>query len=65
MVILPIMMQEQIEDEKIIEKLLSERTNKKVEFKVPQKGEKLRFIEMAVNNAKITLENKVKELVLK
>ena len=56
-----IMMQEKIEDEELIEKLLSERTNKKVEFKVPQKGEKLRFVEMAINNAKITLENKVKE----
>ena len=55
------MMQEKIEDEELIEKLLSERTNKKVEFKVPQKGEKLRFVEMAINNAKITLENKVKE----
>ncbi len=56
-----IMIQERIEDEELIEKLLSERTNKKVEFRVPQKGEKLRFVEMAINNAKITLENKVKE----
>ena len=56
-----IMMQTKIEDGEIIEKLLSERTNKKVEFKVPQKGEKLKFVEMAINNAKITLENKVKE----
>jgi len=56
-----IMIQEEIEDRELIEKLLSERTEKKVEFKIPQKGEKLRFIEMAINNAKITLENKVKE----
>jgi len=56
-----IMIQEGIEDRELIEKLLSERTEKKVEFKIPQKGEKLRFIEMAINNAKITLENKVKE----
>jgi len=56
-----IMIQENIEDRELIEKLLSERTNKNVEIKVPQKGEKLRFIEMAINNAKITLENKVKE----
>ncbi len=56
-----IMIQEKIEDEELIENLLSERTNKKVEFRVPQKGEKLRFIEMAINNARITLENKVKE----
>ncbi len=56
-----IMMQEDFEDKKIIEKILTEKSGKKVEFKTPQKGEKLRFVEMAVNNAKITLENKTKE----
>ena len=56
-----IMMQEDIEDKEIIEKILTEKSGKKVEFKTPQKGEKLRFVEMAVNNAKITLENKTKE----
>lgn len=56
-----IMMQEDIEDKEIIEKILNEKSGKKVEFKTPQKGEKLRFVEMAVNNAKITLENKTKE----
>ena len=56
-----IMLQEKIEDEDIIEKLLSEKTNRKVEFKTPQKGEKLRFIEMAINNAKITLINRTNE----
>ena len=56
-----IMMQEDIEDKEIIEKILTEKSGKKVEFKTPQKGEKLRFVEMAFNNAKITLENKTKE----
>lgn len=56
-----IMMQEEIEDSQIILELLSKKANRKIEFKVPKKGEKLRFIEMAVNNAKITLENKNKE----
>ena len=56
-----IMMQEKIDDDEIIMKLLSERANRRIEFKVPQKGEKLRFVEMAINNAKITLENKNKE----
>lgn len=32
-----------------------------MEIKAPQKGEKLRFVEMAENNAKITLENKSKD----
>lgn len=56
-----IMMQEEIEDSEVILKLLSDNANKKIEFKVPKKGEKLRFVEMAINNAKITLENKNKE----
>ena len=56
-----IMIQEDIEDREILEKLLSEKVGRKVEFRIPQKGEKLRFVEMAINNAKITLENKTKE----
>ena len=56
-----IMIQEEIEDRELLEKLLSERVGKKVEFRTPQKGEKLRFIGMAINNAKITLENKTRE----
>jgi len=51
-----IMIQEPIEDMELIEKILE-----KTKFKIPQKGEKVRFIEMAKNNAKITLENKTKE----
>lgn len=56
-----IMIPQEIEDIELIEKLLSDKAQKKIEFKIPQKGEKLRFIEMANNNAKITLENKTKE----
>ena len=56
-----IMLPEDIEDTEIIEKLLTDKAGRKVEFKIPQKGEKLRFIEMANNNAKITLENRTKE----
>lgn len=56
-----IMLPQEIEDIEAIEKLLSDKVQRKIEFKVPQKGEKLRFIEMANNNAKITLENKTKE----
>lgn len=55
-----IMLREEIEDKDILEKLLSEKANKKVELRSPKKGEKLRFIEMAENNALITLENKSK-----
>ena len=56
-----IMIPEEIEDIDLIENLLSEKAERKIEFKIPQKGEKLRFIEMANNNAKITLNNKNKE----
>ena len=56
-----IMLPQEIEDIEAIEELLTNKVQRKIEFKVPQKGEKLRFIEMTNNNAKITLENKTKE----
>ncbi len=56
-----IMIKENIEDKEIIEKSLTEQAGRKVEIKAPQKGEKLRLVEMAENNAKITLENKEKD----
>ena len=56
-----IMLPQEIEDTEIITEILSEKANKKIEIKIPKKGEKLRFIEMANQNAKITLENRTKE----
>ena len=56
-----IMVREEIEDKEAIEKWLSTSLGKKVEIKSPKKGEKLRFVEMAENNAKVTLENKEKD----
>lgn len=56
-----IMIREEIEDREAIEKWLSTILDKKVEIKSPKKGEKLRFVEMAENNAKVTLENKEKD----
>ncbi len=41
-----------LEDAEVRAELLSERRGKKVEFLVPQRGEKLRLVEMAVENAK-------------
>lgn len=52
-----IMIEEEIEDEEIISNILSENAGRKVEIKSPKRGEKLRFVEMAKNNAKVTLEN--------
>ncbi len=56
-----IMIKNEIEDKEAIEKWLSTILGKKVEIKAPKKGEKLRFVEMAENNAKVTLENKEKD----
>ena len=56
-----IMIREEIEDKTAIEGWLSTELGKKVEIKTPKKGEKLRFVEMAENNAKVTLENKEKD----
>ena len=56
-----IMIQEEIEDKEIIQEWLTNSAGRKVEIKTPQKGEKLRFVEMAENNAKITLENRSKD----
>lgn len=56
-----IMLREELEDKEAIEQWLSSELGKKVELKNPKKGEKLRFVEMAENNAKVTLENKEKD----
>ncbi len=56
-----IMLKERLEEKEIIEELLSRQVGRKVELKSPKKGEKLRFVEMAEKNAKVTLENKEKD----
>ena len=56
-----IMIREELEDKEAIENWLSTSLGKKVEIKSPKKGEKLRFVEMAELNSKVTLENKEKD----
>lgn len=56
-----IMMRLELEEKEAIEKYLSDKAGRKVELKSPQKGEKLRFVEMAEMNSKITLENKLQD----
>ena len=56
-----IMVREELEDKEAIEEWLTKEAGRKVELKSPKKGEKLRFVEMADNNAKITLENKERD----
>lgn len=55
-----IMIREEIEEKGVLEQWLSTILGRKVEIKSPKRGEKLRFVEMAENNAKVTLENKEK-----
>lgn len=55
-----IMIREEIEEKGVLEQWLSTTLGRKVEIKSPKRGEKLRFVEMAENNAKVTLENKEK-----
>ena len=56
-----IMLREELDDKEILEEWLGNKLGKKVELKSPKKGEKLRFVEMAENNARVTLENKEKD----
>ena len=56
-----IMIREDVEDKKLIEETLTSIAGRKVEIKVPQKGEKLKLVDMAEQNAKITLDNKEKD----
>ncbi len=56
-----IMLRYDLEDKTMLEKWLSDKASRKVELKSPQKGEKLKFVEMAEMNSKITLENKLKD----
>ncbi len=56
-----IILKEEIEEKELIEEWLTKEAGRKVEIKTPQKGEKLRLVEMAERNALITLENKNRE----
>jgi len=53
-----IMIKENLSEKEVLENWLTTKVNRKVEIKIPKIGEKLKFIEMAENNAKITLENR-------
>ena len=55
-----IMIREDLEDEEVLEKWLSSKANHKVEIHSTKRGGKLRFVEMAEKNSKVTLDNKEK-----
>ncbi len=56
-----IMVRYEVDDTGLLE-LLNQKKNMKVQIRTPKKGEKLRFIEMAEKNAKISLENMYKDV---
>ena len=55
-----IMIRDELEDEEALEQWLSSKTTHKVEIHSTKRGGKLRFVEMAEKNSKVTLENKEK-----
>ena len=56
-----IMVRYEPEDTETIQKWLGNEAGHKVTIHSTKKGEKLRFVEMAENNAKVTLQNKEKD----
>ncbi len=56
-----IMIKEVLENEEVLEKWLTTIAGNKVEIHSTKRGQKLKFVEMAENNAKVTLENKEKQ----
>ncbi|MCI9064085.1 MAG: excinuclease ABC subunit UvrC [Clostridia bacterium] len=56
-----IMVRYEPEDSEAIERWLEGQAEHKVTIHSTKRGEKLRFVEMAENNAKVTLENKEKD----
>ena len=57
-----IMVSREIEDEEALEEWLGSKTTHKVTIHSPKKGTKLRFVEMADKNSKVTLDNKEKTI---
>ena len=57
-----IMVSRELEDEEALEEWLGSKTTHKVTIHSPKKGTKLRFVEMADKNSKVTLDNKEKTL---
>ena len=58
-----IMVREELEDKQIIEEWLTKQATHKVEIHSTKKGAKLRFVEMAEKNSKVTLENREKDQI--
>lgn len=57
-----IMVSRELEDEKALGEWLGSKTTHKVTIHSPKKGTKLRFVDVADKNSKVTLENKEKTI---
>ena len=57
-----IMVSRELEDEEALEEWLGSKTTHKVTIHSPKKGTKLRFVELADKNSKVTLENEEKTI---
>ena len=55
-----IMIRNDFDDRESVEVWLTEMAGRKIVIKIPQKGEKAKLVEMAENNARITLDNREK-----
>ena len=53
-----ILIPEKTGEEEVLEEYLREQKGRKVEVRIPQRGEKKQLVDMAIKNAKVTLEEK-------
>lgn len=59
-----ILLPHDFEDREPLEQVLSERAGRKVALRVPQRGERLRLVELAATNARHTLEERITTLAV-
>lgn len=59
-----ILLPHDFEDRELLEGVLSERAGRKVHLRVPRRGEKLRLVELAAQNARHTLEERVATMAM-
>ncbi|MBX9689206.1 MAG: excinuclease ABC subunit UvrC [Candidatus Obscuribacterales bacterium] len=56
-----VLLQHRIEDESLMNEILPQKAKRQVKIAVPERGDKLKLVEMAKKNASLALENLLKE----
>lgn len=56
-----VLLQHKIEDESLMNEILPQKAHRNVRIAVPERGDKLKMVEMAKKNASLALENNLKE----